>query len=136
MNSVLPAWDLLAGAYGAFSLLAAERRRRGSGQGAEIRLALSDLAIGSLAHLGQVAEASLGGDRKRYGNALYGAFGRDFVTRDGKALMIVAITSRQWTGLLDALDLTNAIAALEAELGVSFAVDEGESSATGLACAT
>ena len=126
VNSVVPAWDLLAGAYGAFSLLAAERRRRGSGQGAEIRLALSDLAIGSLAHLGQVAEASLGGDRKRYGNALYGAFGRDFVTRDGKAFMIVAITSRQWTGLLDALDLTNAIAALEAELGVSFAVDEGE----------
>lgn len=126
VNSVLPAWDLLAGAYGAFALLSAERRRGITGHGAEIRLALSDLAIGSLAHLGQVAEASLGNNRGRYGNALYGAFGRDFVTRDGKTLMIVAITSRQWTGLLEALDLGPAVAALEKELGVSFGTDEGE----------
>lgn len=126
VNSVLPAWDLLTGAHGAFSLLAAERRRRITGQGAEIRLSLSDMAIGTLAHLGQVAEASLGVDRGRYGNALFGAFGRDFTTRDGKILMIVAITPRQWAGLLRALDLTDAVAALETELGVNFAKDEGE----------
>jgi 2-methylfumaryl-CoA isomerase len=125
VNSALPAWDLLAGAYGAFSLLAAERRRRTDGSGAEIRLALADLAMGSLAHLGQVAEAVLGGDRGRFGNALYGAFGRDFLTRDGQRLMIAAMTRRQWQGLLVALDITAPVAALEAELGISFARDEG-----------
>ena len=126
VNTALPAWDLLAGAYGAFSLLAAERRRRVNGQGAELRLALSDLAIGSLAHLGQVAEASLGADRGRHGNAIFGAFGRDFVTSDGKPLMIVAITPRQWAGLLAALEITDAVAMLETALGTSFATDEGE----------
>lgn len=125
VNSALPAWDLLAGGYGAFSLLAAERRRRMTGQGAEIRLALSDLAIGSLAHLGEVAEASLGNERNRYGNALYGAFGRDFTTRDGRAVMIVAITARQWTGMVAALDIAAEVAVQEAELGVNFATQEG-----------
>lgn len=124
VNNALPAWDLLAGAYGAFALLAAERRRQVTGQGGEIRLALSDLAVGSLAHLGQVAEVSAGPDRGRFGNGLYGAFGRDFVTRDGRRLMIVAITPRQWSGLVDALGLQEEIAAAEAELGLSFASDE------------
>lgn len=124
VNNALPAWDLLAGAYGAFALLAAERRRRASGQGGEIRLALSDLAIGSLAHLGQVAEVYAGPDRERFGNGLYGAFGRDFVTRDGRRLMIVAITPRQWSGLVEALGLQTQMTALETELGLSFATDE------------
>lgn len=126
VNSALPAWDLLGGSYGAFSLLAAERRRSTSGKGAEIRLALSDLAIGSLAQMGQVAEARLGNERGRYGNALFGAFGRDFVTADGKRCMVVAITPKQWSGLLTALDLGGPVLALEAQLGVSFATDEGQ----------
>lgn len=124
VNSALPAWDLMAGAYGAYALLAAERRRRITGEGGEIRLALSDLAIGSLANLGQVAEVLAGPDRGRFGNALYGAFERDFVTKDGLRVMIVAITPRQWTGLVEALDLQAKIAALEATLGLSFDTDE------------
>jgi 2-methylfumaryl-CoA isomerase len=125
VNSVLPAWDLLAGAYGAFALLAAERRRRETGVGGEIRIALSDVAAGSLSHMGQVAEALLTGDRPRGGNATFGAFGRDFKTADGKNIMIVAITPRQWSGLLAALAVEGEIAALEAELGTSFRSDEG-----------
>jgi 2-methylfumaryl-CoA isomerase len=125
VNAVLPAWDLLAGAYGAFSLLAAERRRRLNGQGAEMRLALSNLAIGSLAHLGQVAEVSQNGDRPRFGNALYGALGNAFRTIDGRSLMVVAITPKQWSGLLAALAITDVVAEHEARLGVSFARDEG-----------
>jgi 2-methylfumaryl-CoA isomerase len=39
--------------------------------------------------------------------------------------MIVAITPRQWTGLLKALGITEAVTALEGALGVSFARDEG-----------
>jgi 2-methylfumaryl-CoA isomerase len=126
VNHVLPAWDLLAGAYGAFTLMAAERARRATGEGREIRIPLSDLAIASLGHLGQIAETAIGGaDRPRMGNDLYGAFGRDFVTGDGKRLMVVAITPRQWSGLVTLLGLDGPIAALEAELGVGFARDEG-----------
>jgi 2-methylfumaryl-CoA isomerase len=66
-----------------------------------------------------------GRDRPRIGNDLYGAFGRDYRTRDGCRLMIVAITTRQWTGLLRALDLEQAVAGVERELGVSLAEDEG-----------
>lgn len=125
VNHVLPAWDLIAGAYGAFALLAAERERQISGKGREIRLALSDIAAASLGHLGQVAETLVGGDRPRAGNDLFGAFGRDFETRDGARLMIVAITKRQWSGLIEILGIGETIAALETAVGVDFAIDEG-----------
>lgn len=126
VNHVFPAWDFLTGALAAFSLLAAERNRRETGQGREIRLPLSDVALGSLGALGQIAEAmALGRDRPRYGNAIYGAFGRDFATADGERLMVVAITPRQWTGLLKVLELESEVAALERQRGVSFAKDEG-----------
>lgn len=125
VNHVLPAWDLLGGAYAAFAMTSALLRRRMTGEGAEIRVPLSDLAASSLSHLGSVAEVLTGGDRPRMGNDLFGAFGRDFVTADGKRLIVVAITTRQWTGLLSTLDLAAPVAALEAELGVSFAKDEG-----------
>ncbi|MBI3710259.1 MAG: CoA transferase [Proteobacteria bacterium] len=126
VNHVLPAWDLLAGAYAAYTMLAAERYRRDSGKGQEIRVPLGDLAMATLGHLGQVAEVAVSGiDRPRSGNDLFGAFGRDFVTKEGRRVMLVAITQRQWTGLVAALDLGGSVAALEGELAVSFAADEG-----------
>ena len=125
VNHVLPAWDLLGGAYAAFAMTSALLRRRASGEGAEIRVPLSDLAATSLSHIGQVAEVLTGGDRPRLGNDLFGAFGRDFLCADGARLIVVAITPRQWAGLVDALDLTAPVAALEAELGVAFKRDEG-----------
>jgi 2-methylfumaryl-CoA isomerase len=125
VNHVLPAWDLLTGAYAAFALLAAVRRRDATGAGQEIRLPLADVAIMSLGHMGNIAEAvTTGADRPRLGNDVFGAFGRDFKVKDGR-MMIVAISGRQWTGLLEALGITDAVTALEAELGVSFARDEG-----------
>ena len=39
--------------------------------------------------------------------------------------MVVAITPRQWTGLVKTLGIADAVSALEARLGVSFARDEG-----------
>ena len=125
VNHVLPAWDLLTGAYAAFSLLAAERQRQQTGLGQELRIPLSDMAIASLGHLGQIAETLAGADRPKMGNALFGAFGRDFKTADGQGLMLVAITARQWKGLLTALSLGDAVAAIEAALGLSFSQDEG-----------
>jgi 2-methylfumaryl-CoA isomerase len=126
VNHVLPAWDLLTGAYAAFTALAAERHRNRTGRGQEVTVPLSDVALASLGHMGQIAEVLTGGDRPRYGNALFGAFGRDFATTDGQRVMVVAITGRQWTGLVEALGLQEPTAALEASLGVSFAGDEGQ----------
>jgi 2-methylfumaryl-CoA isomerase len=126
VNHVLPAWDLLAGAYAAFALLAAERDRQKTGKGREIRLALSDIAAATMGNLGNIAEVlAQQADRPRSGNDLFGAFGRDFTTRDNKRLMVVAITRRQWEKLLEVLDLTAQIAAIEADYRLSFAADEG-----------
>lgn len=124
-NHVLPAWDLIGGAYGAFAAVSALLRRRMTGGGAEIRLPLSDLAATSLGHIGNVAEVVAGGDRPRMGNDLFGAFGRDFLCGDGVRLIIVAITPKQWTGLVKVLGIGEAVAAVEAETGANFAKDEG-----------
>jgi 2-methylfumaryl-CoA isomerase len=126
VNHVLAAWDLLTGAYSAFSLLAAlVARMRGEG-GREIRVPLSDVGAATMANLGFAAETlNTGQPRPRMGNDLYGAFGRDFVTRDGQRLMLLCVTPRQWSKALEALGITAAVAAVEADLGVSFAADEG-----------
>ncbi len=126
VNHVLPAWDLLTGAYAAFAMLAAVRHREQSGKGSEVRIPLSDVAIGTVANLGGIAEVLYSGsNRPRLGNAVYGLFGRDFVTADGVRTMIVVVTPRQWANLVAALNLGSAVAALEAERGVSFATDDG-----------
>jgi len=124
VNHVLPAWDLLGGAYAAFAMTSALLRRRMTGAGAEIRIPLADLAATSLSHMGSVAEVLASGDRPRMGNDLFGAFGRDFLCGDGKRVIVVAITPRQWSGLVETLGLAVDITALEAELGTLFARDE------------
>lgn len=126
VNHVLPAWDLLSGAYAAFAMLAAIQHRTATGQGQEVRIPLADVAIGTVANMGMLAEAIQGGqDRPRMGNTVYGAFGRDFMTRDGGRIMLLAITPRQWTGMVEVLDMGMEIAAIERARGVSFARDEG-----------
>lgn len=126
VNHVLPAWDLLSGAYAAFALLAAIQRRSTTGEGGEVRIPLSDVAIGTVANLGGIAETLYSGEnRPRLGNAVYGLFGRDFVTGDGQRTMIVVVTPRQWANLIAALDLGDAISAIETERGVSFTKDDG-----------
>lgn len=126
VNHVLPAWDLLTGAYAAFAMLAGIQKRAQTGEGLEVRIPLSDVAIGTVANLGGIAEVLYtGANRPRLGNAVYGLFGRDFVTADGVRTMIVVVTPRQWANLVDALRLESAVAAIEAERGVSFAKDDG-----------
>lgn len=126
VNHVLPAWDLLSGAYAAFAMLAAIRRREQTGEGSEVRIPLSDVAIGTAANLGGIAEVLYSGtDRPRLGNTVYGLFGRDFVTKDGVRTMLVVVTHRQWANLLTVLNVSEAIVALEAARGVSFATDDG-----------
>ena len=75
VNHVLPAWDLACGLYAAIGLLAEERRRRQTGTGSAITLALADVALFVAGHLGFLAEAQVyGTDRPRIGNHLYEAW--------------------------------------------------------------
>jgi len=126
VNHVLAAWDLLTGAYCAFAMVSALlARMRGMG-GREIRAPLSDIGAATMANLGFTAETMLTGQqRPRMGNDVFGAFGRDFITKDGEKLMLLCITPKQWSKALDVLGIGAAVAAVEAELGVSFDKDEG-----------
>lgn len=121
VNHVLPAWDLLAGANAALAILAAERHRRIAGEGQLLRLALADMAFATVGNLGYVAEVQVNGaDRPRLGNDVYGTFGRDFATADGRRVMVVAFTQKQWDALLDATGTREAIAQLERASGRDF----------------
>ena len=116
---VLPAWDCITGQATALAVLAAERHRRITGEGQLVELALKDVALAMLGNLGILAEVAVNGvDRPKYGNALYGAFGQDFPTADGRRIMIVALTHRQWTGLLKVTGLGEPAAAVGARLGL------------------
>jgi 2-methylfumaryl-CoA isomerase len=110
---------MLCGTSAALAVLAADRQRRATGQGQLVRIALSDVAMATAGHLGYLAEAQVTGrERDRHGNAVYGSFGRDFPTRDGRRVMIVAVTCRQWHSILTATGLAEAVSGIEAEHGI------------------
>lgn len=121
VNHVLPAWDVITGQMVAVGLLAAERHRRRTGEGQHVKLALEDVALAVMGHLGFIAEAQRGQPRERHGNELFGAFGRDFMTADGERVMIVGLTLKQWRAICDAMQLGEAMAALGTRLGVDLA---------------
>ncbi|NNE19733.1 MAG: 2-methylfumaryl-CoA isomerase [Myxococcales bacterium] len=119
VNHVLPAWDCITGQMLVVALLAAERHRRQTGEGQYVRIALKDVALAMLGNLGKVAEIVINdSDRPRFGNYLYGAFGRNFVTADGARVMVVALTSRQWKGLRNATGLHEEFDAVGQRLGL------------------
>jgi 2-methylfumaryl-CoA isomerase len=122
---VLPAWDCIAGNMAVTALLAAERHRLRTGQGQEVVFSLKDAAAAMLGNLGILGEVAVNGtDRPKYGNALYGGYGQDFVCADGRRVMVVGLTGRQWAGLVAATGTQDAIARLESRLSESLA-DEG-----------
>ena len=125
VNHVLPAWDVAAGLYLVAGLLAAERHRRITGQGQEVTTALSDVMLATVGNLGFIAEVQVNGEqRPPLGNDLYGAFGRDFPTRDGRRVMVAAISDRQWRALCAATGLADRLVHIEALMGVNLG-DEG-----------
>lgn len=116
---VLPAWDCIAGQMAALGVLAAERHRRITGQGQLVELALKDVALAMLGNLGIIGEVTINGyDRPKYGNALYGAYAQDFLCADGERVMVVAITQRQWDGLLVSTGLKSECDQLGQRLGL------------------
>jgi 2-methylfumaryl-CoA isomerase len=126
VNHVFPAWDAITGNMIATAILAALRHRDRSGEGQLVTLALKDVGLAMLGHMGMIAEVMVGDvDRPRYGNYLYGAFGRDFLTRDGQRAMVVGLTDLQWRCLLAATELGDAVTALGARLGLDL-TSEGD----------
>jgi 2-methylfumaryl-CoA isomerase len=116
VNNVLPAWDIAAGLYLTTALLAAERHRGRTGAGQEVTVALSDVMLATVGNLGYVGDVHINGRaRPAIGNDLYGSFGRDFATADGRRIMVIALTPRQWraigraTGLADKLAMIGAL---------------------------
>lgn len=125
VNHVLPAWDFITGHLIAVGLLAAERHRRLTGQGQLIKLALKDVGLAMLSNFGMIAEVMINDtDRPKQGNYLYGAFGRDFETLDGKRAMVIGLTDLQWRCLCQATGLTEAFNALGVRLDLDLN-DEG-----------
>ena len=126
VNHVLPAWDIAAGLYLCTGLLAAERARRRDGKGQEITLALSDVMLASVANLGLVAEVQVNGTvRPPMGNDLYGAFGRDFETSDGRRAFLCAISNRQWRAIGKATGLAEKLAMIGPMLEVDLSTEGG-----------
>jgi 2-methylfumaryl-CoA isomerase len=118
-NHVLPAWDTATGLTSAIGLLSAERYRARTGEGQLVKVSLTDVAFAMVANLGYMAQAQLTReDRTQIGNDLYGAFGRDFPTKDGRRVMVVAISLKQWQSLADATGITPHLPAIEKALGV------------------
>jgi len=84
------------------------------------------VAFAMVGHLGKIAEVQINQhERPKYGNYLYGAFGRDFATKDGKRVMVVGLTSRQWQNLVEATNIQDACSQIEELLGVDLS-DEGD----------
>lgn len=136
LNSVLPSWDLVMGGLAVTGLLAADRRRNLTGEGQLIRLALSDVAFATVGNLGRIAEAELGAqDQRKDGNYLYGAFGHDFATADERRVMVVALTARQWRGLVEATETGAAFASIEEATGQDLATETGRYEARDLIAA-
>jgi 2-methylfumaryl-CoA isomerase len=125
VNHVLPAWDIACGLYAAIGILGAERHRRLTGKGQQLSVTLEDVALATAGNLGFLAEAEVNGvTRPRIGNHLYGSFARDFSTRDGRRVMVVALTGRHWADLLAATGLRTPVAALEEALGADFSAEQ------------
>jgi len=116
---VLPAWDCITGQMAALGILAAERHRRLTGAGQIMEIALKDVALAMLGNLGIIGEVMVNDfDRPKYGNYLYGAYGQDFDTADGRRVMVVGLTRRQWEGICKSTGLQAEFDALGEKLGL------------------
>ncbi len=126
VNNVVPAWDIAAGLYLATALLAAERHRSRTGAGQEVVAALADIALSTVGHLGYIGDIQVNGRaRPPLGNDLYGSFGRDFATADGRRVMIIALTPRQWRALGQATGLADKLALAGAMMDADLDTEEG-----------
>lgn len=126
VNHVLPAWDMLTGMTTATVTVSALLHRQHTGDGSKIDLALADVALAGVGSMGWLAEAEgAGRPRRRHGNHMFGTFGVDFETADGRRVMVVALTERQWHALRDVTETGPVFSALERALGADLDNEAG-----------
>ncbi|MGQ0582272.1 MAG: CoA transferase [Reyranella sp.] len=136
VNAVAPPWDLATAYAGAMAILAAERHRRMTGRGQRIVLPLQDMALSVTSALGYLGEAVVNDvDRPRYGNEIFGTFGRDFKTSDGRFVMICIFSDRHVDALAAAGGFAAAFKKIEADTGVDLKTDAGRWNARAQLCA-
>jgi 2-methylfumaryl-CoA isomerase len=96
-----------------------------TGEGQHVKLSLADVAFATVGNLGYIGEVQINKEeRPNLGNAVYGSYGDDFATNDGRRVMIIAVSVAQWKKLVEATETTEAMAKLEAELGLDFSLEE------------
>ena len=125
VNHVFPGWDVSTGYAAATGLLGAERHRRLTGEGQYVSLSLADMAFATVGNLGYIGEVQINGtSRPHIDNDVYGSYGRDFPTKDGRQVMIIAVSVPQWKKLVEATGTEDAMTALEREHGYDFRQDK------------
>ena len=136
VNAVAPPWDLATAYGGAMAILAAERHRRLTGRGQKIVLPLQDMALAATSALGYIGEAVVNEvDRPRFGNEIFGTFGRDFRTSDGRFVMICIFSDRHVDALATAGGFGDAFKKIEVTKGVDLKTDAGRWNARAELCA-
>jgi crotonobetainyl-CoA:carnitine CoA-transferase CaiB-like acyl-CoA transferase len=103
----IPLGDLAAGMYGAVAVLAALHRRRESGRGEYIDIAMLDCQAAMLCYQGAyfLHSGNVPGRQGRGHDAI--ATYRTFTVKDGIDVVVTANTERMWVGLCKALGLAD-----------------------------
>ena len=82
--------------------------------------------LATLGNLGYIADVQINGAaRPAIGNDLYGSFGRYFATADGRRVMIIALTRRQWRAIGEATGLADRLAMIGPTMGVDLDTEAG-----------
>ena len=117
VNHVLPAWDLVTGMLAASAVTLRCTIADAPGEGS-VEIALADVALAGVAGHGLAGRGrrDASSPRAKVGNHMFGSFGVDFETSDGRRLMVVALTEGQWTALLKVTGTEHVFEALEETL--------------------
>ena len=125
VNHVMPVWDVLTAMSASNAVLIADNHRKETGEGQFVKIALADTAFAVLSHLGYVAEAQINStDRPAEGNHVFGTFGCDFSTSDGRRVMVTAFTPRHWHALLEATGTVERFNEIASQNAVDFSNEE------------
>jgi len=123
INNVFPSWDSIAGCLGALSVIVVFLNTKTKIKSKYIKLTLLDTCFWMLGNLGFIGEHyQKDTNREPTDNFIYGTFGKDFTTKDNIKVFVICLTLRQWTNLVDVLDLKDDIYKCEKTLKLNFKI--------------